>query len=58
VDGYEPVTLLATGLPKDPTDVAGAPGQPVLATADGEVWMLTGVAWHRLRAGGFPSYAG
>jgi hypothetical protein len=58
VDGYEPHTVSTAGLPKDPTQVAAAPGQPVLAGAAGAVWMLSGARWQRVSPGGDPSYAG
>jgi hypothetical protein len=58
VDGYQPETLPHTGLPSEPTQVAAAPGQPVLAGADGAVWMSSGSRWDRVRSGSDPSYAG
>jgi hypothetical protein len=58
VDGYQPRALTRAGLPSDPTQVAAAPGQPVLAVADGAVWRLVGALWIRVRDGSDPSYAG
>jgi hypothetical protein len=58
VDGYLPHSAGGVGLPKDATQVAAAPGQPMLAIAMGGVWMLTGDRWHRVSAGQYASYAG
>jgi hypothetical protein len=58
VDGYQPHRSTRSGLPSDPTAVAAAPGQPMLAVADGAVWMLSGARWGRVSSGIDPSYAG
>jgi hypothetical protein len=58
VDGYQPRTLPRTGLPSEPSEVAAAPGQPILAVADGAVWRSVGSLWARVRTGTDPSYAG
>jgi Lipoprotein LpqB beta-propeller domain/Sporulation and spore germination len=58
VDGYGAHVLTGLGLSTDPTQVAAAPGQPVLAGASGGVWLLSDHRWRRVSTGGDPSYAG
>ncbi|MBV9484653.1 MAG: GerMN domain-containing protein, partial [Frankiaceae bacterium] len=58
VDGYRTNSLSTVGLPGSPTQVAAAPGQPVLASAAGAVWSLSNGRWHRVSTGSDPSYAG
>jgi hypothetical protein len=58
VDGYRPRVVTSAGLPPRPTQVAAAPGQPLLATARGAVWSLTLDGWTRVSTGRDPSYAG
>lgn len=58
IDGYRPHVMTNTGLPRRPTQVAAAPGQPLLATAAGAVWSLGINGWTRVSTGQDPSYAG
>jgi hypothetical protein len=58
VDGYRPHTVSSIGLPANPTQVAAAPGQPLLAGAGGGVYSLSNRAWTRVSSGRDPSYAG
>lgn len=57
VDGYAPRLARGVGLPNDPTQVAAAPDQPILAVANGTVWTLSS-RWQRVATGSDPSYAG
>jgi hypothetical protein len=58
VDGYRPHIVASTGLPVDPTQVAAAPGQPLLVAAGGGIWTITNRQWQRVSTGNDPSYAG
>lgn len=58
VDGYSQHVVTSSGLPPDPTQVAAAPGQSVLAGVGGRVWSLSVRRWKRVAAGGAPSYSG
>lgn len=57
IDGYRPHLLSRAGLPAKPHQVAAAPGEPILATARGAIWSLSGRTWHRVSTGRDPSYA-
>lgn len=58
VDGYGPHILTTLGLPRLPTQVAGTPGQPILAGAAGAIWSLVQRRWQQVSIGTDPSYAG
>jgi hypothetical protein len=58
VDGYRPRFLSGSGMPADPTVVAAAPGQRVLAGTNGALWMQSGTGWQRVSTGTDPTYAG
>ena len=58
VDGYQPRFVSGAGLPADPTDVAAAPGERVVAEAQGGLWVQSSRGWQRLSTGTDPSYAG
>jgi hypothetical protein len=58
VDGYTENVLGAAGLTAAPTQVAAAPGQPLLAAAGGGIWALSDHRWKRVATGVDPSYAG
>jgi hypothetical protein len=58
VDGYRLHLVSTSGLPRQPTQVAAAPGQPVLAVAAGSVWLLADRSWQRIAHGDSASYAG
>ncbi|HTW18914.1 MAG TPA: LpqB family beta-propeller domain-containing protein [Mycobacteriales bacterium] len=58
VDGYQRTTLGGADVPRNPTQVAAAPGASFLAAAGGRVWMLTGAHWRPVATGADPSYAG
>jgi hypothetical protein len=58
VDGYRPRFINGAGMPADPTGVAAAPGERVLAEADGALWMQSSTRWQRLSSGTDPAYAG
>jgi hypothetical protein len=58
VDGYGPRTVSTAGLTAAPTDVAAAPGQRLLITAGGSVWLDDpGGGWRRIGRGSQPAYA-
>lgn len=58
VDGYNSHTVSAVGLIGAPVDVAKAPGQPLLVTAGGAVWIdASAGGWQRVGAGSRPAYA-
>jgi hypothetical protein len=58
VDGYRPHVVSSAGLPRNPTQVAAAPRQPILAAAGDAVWLLSDRRWQRVSTGRDPSYAG
>ena len=58
IDGYQQQVLPTAGAPPAPRQVAAAPGQRVLISANGGIWSLSGSAWARRVSGTDPSYAG
>jgi hypothetical protein len=58
VDGYTVTAMPSAGLTAAPTEVAAAPGQPVLAAGGGGIWSLSARHWTRVASGSDPSYAG
>lgn len=58
VDGYQRADIGGISPPRDPTQVAASPGEPILAESDGVVWELSAARWTRITAGADPSYAG
>ncbi len=58
VDGYQRTDTGGVSPPRDPTQVAAGPGEPILASSAGSVWELSGARWTRISAGADPSYAG
>jgi hypothetical protein len=59
VDGYDTTVQPTSGLPALPTSVAAAPGEALLAGADGAVYSLSDGRWSRvIKSGIDPSYPG
>jgi hypothetical protein len=57
-NGYSSVTISTAGGPAQPTDVATAPGRPLVVAAAGEIWVDQPSGWRRDGLGAEPRYAG
>jgi hypothetical protein len=57
-NGYASVTISTAGLAAPPTDVATAPGRPLVVAAGGDIWVDEATGWHRQGPGTEPRYAG
>jgi hypothetical protein len=57
-NGYSSVTISTAGLVGPPTDVATAPGRPLVVSASGEIWVDQATGWRRQGPGTQPRYAG
>ncbi|HVA61327.1 MAG TPA: LpqB family beta-propeller domain-containing protein [Mycobacteriales bacterium] len=58
VSGEPPTAVATPGLPADLTQIAAAPGQPMLVTAGGGVWAEQPSGWLRVASGSDPAYPG